>query len=59
MMNNLKKPIFNLRNLPFNLLGCIATTLEENFTKKWDMMVTDLHYARGLLNLYLKDVMEI
>jgi hypothetical protein len=58
-MNNLKKHIFNLRNPPFNLPGRIAATLEENFTKRWDMMVTDLHYACALLNSYLKDVMEI
>ena len=58
-MNNLKKHIFNLQNLPFNLLACIATTLEENFTKKWDMMLMDPHYADALLNPYLKDVLEI
>jgi hypothetical protein len=34
-------------------------TLEENFTKRWDMMLTDLHYAGALLNLYLKVVLEI
>jgi hypothetical protein len=33
--------------------------LEENFTKRWDMMLMDLHYAGALLNLYLKDVLEI
>jgi hypothetical protein len=58
-MNNLKKQIFNLRNPPFNLPARIATTLEENFTKRWDMMVTDLLYAGALLNPYLKDVLEI
>jgi hypothetical protein len=58
-MNNLKKHIFNLWNPPFNLPGRILATLEEKFTKKWDMMVTDLHYACALLNPYLKDVMEI
>jgi hypothetical protein len=58
-MNNLKKHIFNLRNPPFNILGHITTKLEENFTKRWDMMVTDLHYIGALLNPYLKDVMEI
>jgi hypothetical protein len=58
-MNNLRKHIFNLRNPPFNLPARIATTLEENFTKRWDMMVTDLHYIGALLNLYLKDVLEI
>jgi hypothetical protein len=58
-MNNLKKHIFNLRNPPFNLPVRIATTLEENFTKRWDMMLMDLHYACALLNPYLKDVLEI
>jgi hypothetical protein len=58
-MNNLKKPIFNLRNPPFNLPTHITTTLEENFTKRWDMMLTDLHYAGALLNPYLKVVLEI
>jgi hypothetical protein len=58
-MNNLKKHIFNLRNPPFNLPTCIATTLEENFTKRWDMMLTDLYYASAFLNPYLKDVLEI
>jgi hypothetical protein len=33
--------------------------LEENFTKRWNMMLTDLHYAGALLNPYLKDVLEI
>ena len=58
-MNNLKKHIFNLQNPPFNLPARIATTLEENFTKRWDMMVMDHHYAGVLLNPYLKDVLEI
>jgi hypothetical protein len=58
-MNNLKKHLFNLRNPPFNLPTHIAATLEENFTKKWDMMLTDLYYTSALLNLYLKDVLEI
>jgi hypothetical protein len=58
-MNNLKKHIFNLQNLPFNLPAHIAVMLEENFTKRWDMMLMDLHYAGALLNLYLKDVLEI
>ena len=42
-VNNLKKHNFNLQNPHFNLPGCIAVTLEENFTKRWDMMVTDLY----------------
>jgi hypothetical protein len=58
-MNNLKKHIFNLQNPPFNLPARIATMLEENFTKRWDMMLTDLYYVGALLNPYLKDVLEI
>ena len=58
-MDNLKKPIFNLWNPPFNLPACIAVTLEENLTKRWDMILTDLHYRGVLLNPYLKDVLEI
>jgi hypothetical protein len=58
-MNNLKKHIFNLQNPSFNLPARIATTLEEKFTKRWDMMVTDVHYTGALLNPYLKDFLEI
>jgi hypothetical protein len=58
-MNNLKKHNFKLRNPPFNLLVYIAVKLEYNFTKKWDMMLTDVYCASALLNLYVKDVMEI
>jgi hypothetical protein len=31
----------------------------RELTKRWDMMLTDLHYAGVLLNPYLKDVLEI
>jgi hypothetical protein len=58
-MNNLKKHIFNLWNPPFNLPVRIAVMLEENFTKRWDMMLTNLYYVGALLNPYLKDVLEI
>jgi hypothetical protein len=34
-------------------------TLEDKFTKRWDMMLTDFYYAGALLNPYLKDVLEI
>jgi hypothetical protein len=34
-------------------------TLEENFTNRWDMMLTDFHYVGALLNPYPKDVLEI
>jgi hypothetical protein len=59
MMNNLKKYIFNLPIPLFNLPAHIAVTLEENFTKRWDMMLTNLYYAGALLNPYLKDFLEV
>jgi hypothetical protein len=58
-MNNLKKYIFNLQNPPFNQPTRSVVTLKENFTKRWDMMLTNLHYAGALFNSYLKDVLEI
>ena len=59
MMNNLKKYTFNLLFPLFNLPTHIALILEENFTKRWDMMLTNLYYACALLNPYLKDVLEV
>jgi hypothetical protein len=32
---------------------------EDNLTKKWDMMLMDHHYIGALLNLCLKDILEI
>jgi hypothetical protein len=55
----LEETHLQLRNPLFNLPARIVVTLEENFKKRWDMMVTDLHYAGVLLNPYLKDVLEI
>ena len=52
-MNNLRKYIFKLRYPPFLLTPAIAEEIEENFMKRWDMMLTDLHYAGAMLNLYL------
>ncbi len=58
-MNNLKKHIFKLRNPPFSLPSRIATRIETTFTKRWEMMITDLHYAGALLNPYLRNVREL
>jgi hypothetical protein len=33
--------------------------LEAQFVERWDMMITDLHYAGALLNPFLMNVMEI
>ena len=53
IMDNLRKHIFRLRYTSFSLTPAIAEEIEENFMKRWDMMLTDLHYARAMLNPYL------
>jgi hypothetical protein len=58
-INNLKKHISDLWNSLLYFLFCIAVKLENSCTKRWDMMLTDLHYASALLSPYLKDVLEI
>ena len=58
-MNNLRKYIFRLRYAPFSLTPAIVEEIEENFMKRWDMMLTDLHYAGAMLNLYLRGHMEL
>ena len=57
-MNNLRKHIFRLRYAPFSLTPAIVEEIEENFMKRWDMMLTDLHYAGAMLNPYLQGHME-
>ena len=49
-MNNLRKHIFRLQYPPFSLTPTIAEEIEENFMKRWDMMLTDLHYVGAMLN---------
>ena len=58
-MNNLRKHIFRLRYVPFFLTPAIAEEIEENFMKRWDMMLTDLHYVGAMLNPYLRGHMEL
>jgi hypothetical protein len=58
-MNNLKRQVFSLREPDFNLPASMAVRLEVQFMHKWDMMLTDLHYAGALLNPFLMNVMEI
>ena len=58
-MNNLRKHIFRLRYALFFLTPAIAEEIEENFMKRWDMMLTDLHYAGAILNPYLRGHMEL
>ena len=57
-MNNLRKHIFRLRYAPFLLTPAIAEEIEENFMKRWHMMLTNLHYAGAMLNPYLRGHME-
>jgi hypothetical protein len=58
-MNNLKRHVFSLREPDFNLPAPMAARLEVQFMHRWDMMITDLHYAGALLNPFLMNVMEI
>ena len=58
-MNNLRKQIFRLRYALFLLTPAIAEEIEENFMKRWDMMLTDLYYAGAMLNPYLRGHMEL
>ena len=58
-MNNLKKYIFRLRYPPFLLTPAIAEEIEENFMKRWDMMLTNLHYAEATLNPFPRGHMEL
>ena len=51
-INNLKKQIFRLQNLPFLLILAVAKEIEENFMKRWNLMLTNLNpYLRGLAEL--------
>ena len=59
IMNNLRKHIFRLWYASFLLTPAIAEEIEENFIKRWDMMLTDLHYAEAMLNPYLRGHMEL
>jgi len=54
-MHNLREHVFSLRNPPYNLRADIATTLEDSFEARREMVLTDLHYAGAYLNPYLKD----
>ena len=58
-MNNLRKHIFRLWYAPFLLTPAIAEEIEENFMKRWDMMLTDLYYVGAMLNPYLRGHMEL
>jgi hypothetical protein len=58
-MNNLKRHVFNLRDPDFNLPAPMATRLEAQFMRRWDMMLIDLHYSGALLNPFFMNVMEI
>ena len=52
-MNNLRKHIFMLWYPLFSLTLAIAEEIEENIMKRWDMMLTDLHYVGAMLNPYI------
>lgn len=56
IMSDLKEHVFSLREPPFELSPDIATKYEDAFQKRWEMMLTDLHYAAALLNPYLTNM---
>jgi hypothetical protein len=58
-MNNLKRHVFSLRDPNFNLPAPMAARLEAQFVQRWDMMITNLHYASAWLNPFLMNIMEI
>jgi hypothetical protein len=58
-MNKLKRHVFSLQEPDFNLPAPMAARLETQFMHRWDMMLTDLHYACTLLNPFFMNVMEI
>jgi hypothetical protein len=58
-MNNLKRHVFNLQDPDFNFHAPMAVCLEAQFMRRWDMMLTNLHYEGALLNSFLMKFMEI
>ena len=58
-MNNLRNHIFRIQYPLFLLTAAIAKEIEENFMKRWNMMLTDLHYAGAMLNPYLWGLAEL
>jgi hypothetical protein len=58
-MNNLNRHVFSLWDPDFNLPASMAARLEAQSVERWDMMITDLHYAGALLNPFFMNVMEI
>jgi len=47
--------VFSLRDLLFGLQDDIADVLETTFNSRWEMVFSNLHYVRALLNLYIRD----
>jgi hypothetical protein len=45
--------------LRFYLPAPMATRLEAQFMKRWDMVLIDLYYTGVLLNPFFMNVMEI
>jgi hypothetical protein len=58
-MNKLKRYVYSLWDPNFTLPIAMATRLEAQFMKRWNMMLTDLYYASTLLNPFLMNVTEI
>jgi hypothetical protein len=53
IMKTLEKHVLSLWDPPFELPSNLADVIEDQFYQSWKMLMTDLHYARALLNPYL------
>lgn len=58
-MQILKKHVLSFRIPIFNVSAPMATRLNFQTMKKWNIMLIDLHYACLLLTPFLMDIVEI
>ena len=59
IMSTLKVHVYSLREEPYMLPHETARKYEHAFDRRWEMMLTNLHYAAALLNPYLWNVAAI
>jgi hypothetical protein len=52
-MKTLEWHVLSLQDPPFELPSNLANVIEDQIYQKWKMLMTNLQYARALLNPYL------
>jgi hypothetical protein len=52
-MKTLGRHVLSLQDPPFQLPSNLANVIEDQFYQRWEMLTTDLHYAKALFNPYL------